>query len=137
MTDSNFNSADFLDHHWFQNALHLFRANPSGLENEEFPPYTIKSLDNKTVVERIASCHVSGKLSEAMPDVPDDIMLFLSRYIFPTEQLAENLSKVDFFKYYEPVHVCLTELMEKYGANLNFYSLINRAFFCPKGPAVG
>jgi hypothetical protein len=117
MANSMFNSAAFLDHHWFQNALHLFQANPSGSENEEFPPYTIESLDNKTVVERIASCHSSGKLSEAMPDVPDDIMIFLSRYIFPAEQLAEELSKEDFFKYYEPVHIKLTELMAKYGAN--------------------
>ena len=117
MTDSNFNSADFLNHHWFQNALHLFQANPSGSENEEFPPYTIKSLDIKTVVDRIASCHSSRKLSEAMPDVPDDILIFLSRYIFPAEQLAEELSQEDFFKYYEPVHNKLTELMAKYGAN--------------------
>lgn len=117
MTDSNFNSADFLNHHWFQNALHLFQATPSRKENEKFPPYTIESLDNKTVVERIASCHSSGKLSEAMPDVPDDIMIFLSRYIFPAEQLAEELSQEDFFKYYEPVHNKLTELMAKYGAN--------------------
>ena len=117
MTDSNFNSADFLNHHWFQNALHLFQATPSRKENEKFPPYTIESLDNKTVVERIASCHSSGKLSEAMPDVPDDIMIFLSRYIFPAEQLAEELSQGDFFKYYEPVHTKLNELMAKYGAN--------------------
>ena len=117
MTDLNFNSADFLNHHWFQNALHLFQANPSGSENEEFPPYTIKSLDIKTVVDRIASCHSSRKLSEAMPDVPDDILIFLSRYIFPAEQLAEELSQEDFLKYYEPVHTKLSELMAKYGAN--------------------
>ena len=117
MTDLNFNSSDFLNHHWFQNALHLFQANPSGSENEQFPPYTIKSLDIKTVVDRIASCHSSGKLSEAMPEVPDDIMIFLSRYIFPADQLAEKLSKEDFFKYYEPVQGELAGLMSKYGAS--------------------
>jgi len=52
-----------------------------------------------------------------MPDVPDDILIFLSRYIFPAEQLAEELSQEDFFKYYEPVHTKLSELMAKYGAN--------------------
>ena len=116
MTSSRFNASEFLDHHWFQNALHLFRADTSGSDDREFPPYTIKSLDMKTVFKRIASCHCSGQIDEAMPDVPDDIMLFLSRYIFPAEELAEKLSKVDFYKYYETVHLKLTELMSKYGA---------------------
>lgn len=116
MTSSRFDSSEFLNHHWFQNALHLFRADTSGSADREFPPYTIKSLDMKTVVERIASCHCSGQIDEAMPDVPDDIMLFLSHYIFPVEQLAKSLNKDKFFKYYEPVHQKLADLMSKYGA---------------------
>ena len=115
MTNSKFNSAGFLDHHWFQNALQPFRSDEYSAV-AEFPPYTIKNLDSQSVVERIASCHESGKLGEALPDVPDDIMLFLSRYIFPAEQLAEKLSKEDFFKYYLPVHDNLDDLMVKYDA---------------------
>ena len=114
MTNSKFNSAGFLDHHWFQNALQPFRLEFSAAA--EFLPYTIKNLDIQSVVERIASCHESGKLDEALPDVPEDIMLFLSRYIFPAEQLAEKLSKEDFFKYYLPVHDNLGGLMVKYDA---------------------
>ena len=114
MTNSKFNSAGFLDHHWFQNALQPFRLEFSAAA--EFPPGTIENLNSQSVVERIASCHESGKLDEALPDVPDDIMLFLSRYIFPAEQLAEKLSKEDFFKYYLPVHDNLDGLMVKYDA---------------------
>ena len=116
MANSKFNAAGFLDHHWFQNIFYLFSSQFK--DDEKFPPYTIKNLcDQELLFGRIADCHESGKLDVALSDVPDDIMIFLSRYVFPAEQLAEKLSKDEFFKYYEFVSDNLQKLMKKYGAD--------------------
>ena len=111
MCDSKFNAAGFLDHHFFQNGIH------GALHNDKaMAPYRIHVFDIQEVLERIALCHESGKLNEALPDVPEDIMLFLFRYSFPVKELGEKLSKEDFLKYYESVSDKLEALMKKYGA---------------------
>jgi len=114
MDNSKFDAAGFLDHHWFKNGLHgdLFAA----AKDEALPPFRLHCFDNREVLERLALYHKSGKLNEALPDVPEDIMLFLSRYSFPAKLLGEELTKEDFSKYYESVSDHLEELMEKYGA---------------------
>ena len=114
MSNSKFNAAGFLDHHWFQNGLYGVLM---GVADEKtLPPYKIHCLDSQVVLERLALYHESGKLNEALPDVPEDIMLFLSRYSFPAKVLGEKLSKEDFSKYYESVSDQLKGLMEKYDA---------------------
>ena len=114
MIISNFNAAGFLDHHWFQNGL--YGALMDVANDKAIPPYKIHCFDSQDVLERLALYHKSGKLNEALPDVPEDIMLFLSRYSFPVKELGEKLSKVDFSKYYESVSDQLEGLMKKYNA---------------------
>ena len=99
-------------HNWFQNGLYTIKANPT---NAKHISNTV--LENQKVLEGITECHQSGKLNEALPDVPDDIMLFLSRYCFPVKQLAERLENEDFIKYYESAIDNLQKLMKKYGAD--------------------
>ena len=110
---SEFNSARFLDHHWFMNALVPFQEGHS----DEHPPYTLSNLNVQKTLERVASCHSSGKLSEALQDIPDDILLFLSRYILPAVAMARKLEKTEFREYYRDVDKILSDLMEKYGAS--------------------
>ena len=121
MSNSSFDSAGFLDHHWFQNCFHLFRkefwSESSTPQNEEFPPYTIKGLSADVVLDRIVKCHESDLLAQALPEVPEDIMLFLSKFVFPADQLAKKLSQQDFFEYYDAVFPALDALMNKYGAS--------------------
>jgi hypothetical protein len=119
MNSSSFNSADFLDHHWFQNCFHLFRKefwSASATGTKEFPPYTIKALSTARILDHVVECHSGEELAQALRDVPDDIMLFLSRFVFPAEELAKKLSQDDFFEYYDAVFPELEALMKKYGA---------------------
>ena len=120
MNNSSFNSAGFLDHHWFQNCFHLFRkescSESSTPQNEEFPPYTIKGLSTGDVLDRVVECYEGDQLAQALRDIPEDILLFLSRFVFPADQLAKKLSQKDFFEYYEAVFPELEALMKKYGA---------------------
>ena len=114
MTPSDFDSAGFLNHHWFQNALVPFwQKRTLG----KYPPYTLGNLSADKTLERVAECHSSGKLSKALQDIPDDILLFLSRYIFPAEELVRNMGEEDFYEYYKDVDTKLSALMEKYGAH--------------------
>ena len=112
MKNTKFNAAGFLDHHWFQNGLHEITGDTSNVQH-----FADTVLNNQIVLERIADCHQSGKLNEALPDVPDDIMLFLARYAFPVQLLAEKLDNKEFFKYYDSARDHLEGLMAKYGAN--------------------
>ena len=114
MFESKFNAAGFLDHHWFQNGL--YGALEDVADEKAFPPYRIHCLDGQVVLVRLALYHESGKLNEALPDVPEDIMLFLSRYSFPAKELGKKLAKEDFLKYYESVSDELEGLMKKYDA---------------------
>ena len=120
MSNSSFDSAGFLDHHWFQNCFVLFekeiRSESSPLQNEEFPPRTIRTFSAAYVLDRVLECHKSDQLAQALRDVPEDIMLFLSRFVFPAAELAKKLSQQDFFEYYEAVFPELEALMKKYGA---------------------
>ena len=112
MSYPKFDAAGFLDHHWFQNGL--YGALIDAAKDKAIPPYQIHCFDSQEVLERIALYHESGKLNEALPDVPEDIMLFLSRYSFPAKELGEKLTKEEFSKYYESVSDHLEELMKKY-----------------------
>lgn len=114
MSNSKFDAAGFLDHHWFQNGL--YEALTDAAKDKSIPPYQIHCFDSQEVLERIALYHESGKLNEALLDVPEDIMLFLFRYSVPVKELGEKLSKEDFLKYYESVSDKLEALMKKYGA---------------------
>ena len=114
MCKLKFNAAGFLDHHWFQNGL--YGALEGVADEKTLPPYRIHCLDSQIVLERLALYHESGKLNEALPDVPEDIMLFLSRYSFIAKELGEKLTKEDFLKYYESVSDQLEGLMKKYDA---------------------
>lgn len=106
-----FDAAGFLDHHFFQNGIHGALC-----DDKAMPPYRIHVFNIQEVLDRIVLCHESGKLNEALPDVPEDIMLFLFRYSFPVKELGEKLSKEDFLKYYESVSDKLEALMKKYRA---------------------
>jgi hypothetical protein len=115
MSNSKFNAAGFLDHHWFQNGLYGVLM---GVADEKaLPPYRIDCLDSQVVLERLALYHESGRLNEALPDVPEDIMLFLSRYSFVAKELGEKLTKEEFLRYYESVSDQLEVLMKKYDAD--------------------
>ena len=114
MSNSKFDAAGFLDHHWFQNGL--YGALAVAAKDKAIPPYRIHCLDSQIVLDRLALCHESGKLNEALPDVPEDIMLFLSRYSFIAKELGEKLTKEDFLKYYESASDQLEGLMKKYDA---------------------
>ena len=52
-----------------------------------------------------------------MKSIPNDVLVFLSKYIFPADELAKSLEREKFFKHYENVESELEELMRKYGAN--------------------
>ena len=110
-----FDSAGFLDHHWFKNGLH--GALGYVADEKTLPPYRIDCLDSQVVLERLALYHESGRLNEALPDVPEDIMLFLSRYSFAAKELGEKLTKEEFLRYYESVSGQLEVLMKKYDAD--------------------
>ena len=120
MSNSPFDSTRFLNHHWFQNCFHLFRkefwSDSSTTQTGEFPPYTIESLSTAFVLERVVEAHDGDDLAQALRDIPNDIMLFLSRFVFPAEELAKKLSQDDFFEYYDAVFPELEALMKKYGA---------------------
>ena len=111
MSENNpvFNSAAFLDHHWFQNGIYPFTQEGGPRENS--------NLSVKDTLERIAGCHVTNNLSIAINDVPSDIMLFLSMYIFPAEELSEELSDNEFISHYRIAMEQLSELMQKYNAH--------------------
>ena len=107
--NAKFNSAAFLDHHWFQNAIHLFTFKGESKKNH--------NLSVKKTLDRITGCHETNKLSIAINDVPSDIMLFLSMYIFPAEELSNELSEEEFISHYRIAKEQLTELMQKYTAH--------------------
>ena len=110
MAKSHFNSAEFLNHHWFQNIFQQFS------EKDKFPPYTLKNLSIKKTLKHIKECHKSKNLAEALSDIPDDIMLFLSKYAFIAKKLSKKLSREEFYNYYVNVEQELLALMEKYKA---------------------
>lgn len=114
MCKLKFDAAGFLDHHWFQNGL--CGALEDIADERALPPYRIHCLDSQVVLVRLALYHESGRLNEALPDVPEDIMLFLSRYSFAEKELGKKLTKEDFLKYYESVSDQLEVLMKKYDA---------------------
>jgi hypothetical protein len=98
MCKLKFDAAGFLDHHWFKNGLY---GDLGYLAREKaLPPYRINCLDSQVVFERLALFHESGRLNEALSDVPEDIMLFLSRYSFAAKELGEKLTKEEFLRYY-------------------------------------
>ena len=66
---------------------------------------------------RISAHCESKELGEALNAIPNDVLIFLSKYIFPAEELAKSLEREKFFKHYENVESELEELMRKYGAN--------------------
>ena len=121
MSTTTFNTAGFLDHHYFLNALVPFRAgfsDGSGNASEKgFPPYTIHNFELSTVLGRITAHSESQELGEAVKSIPNDVLVFLSKYIFPAGELAKSLEREKFFKHYENVEAELEELMRKYGAN--------------------
>ena len=106
--NAEFDSAGFLDHHWFQNAIHLFTFKGESKKNH--------NLSVKKTLDRIAACHETNNLSIAINDVPSDIMLFLSMYIFPAEELNNELSEEEFISHYIIAKEQLTELIQKYKA---------------------
>ena len=115
MCKLKFDAAGFLDHHWFKNGL--YGALEDVADEKALPPYRIDCLDSQVVLERLALYHESGRLNEALPDVPEDIMLFLSRYSFVAKELGEELAKEEFLRYYESVSDQLEVLMKKYDAD--------------------
>jgi len=116
-----FDTCQFLDHHYFLNALVPFRASFSdGVGNageKDFPPYTIHNFELNTVLGRITANSESKELGQALKSIPNDVLVFLSKYIFPADKLAKSLEREKFFKHYENVESELEELMRKYGAN--------------------
>jgi hypothetical protein len=121
MIQTTFNTAGFLDHQFFLNPLVPFRASfsdGSGNAGEkDFPPYTIHNFELNTVLGLITAHSESKELGEALKIIPNDVLVFLSKYIFPAGELAKSLEREKFYKHYETVEADLEELMEKYGAN--------------------
>ena len=121
MNETTFNTAAFLDHHFFLNALVPFRASFSDgagdAGEKDFPPYTIHNFELNTVLGRITAHSESKELGQALKSIPNDVLVFLSKYIFPADELAKSLEREKFFKHYENVESELEELMRKYGAN--------------------
>ena len=103
----HFDSAGFLDHHWFENGLY-------GMTNGGWN----SNMTWAKTLDRMQGCLTSIVLdSPAKQHIPEDIMDWLQRYMRPIEEEFEILNKEDAGAFARLALHRYRELATKYGAH--------------------
>ena len=103
----HFDSAGFLNHHWFENGLY-------GMTNGGWN----SNMTWAKTLDRMQGCLTSIVLdSPAKQHIPEDIMDWLQRYMRPIEEEFEILNKEDAGAFARLALHRYRELATKYGAH--------------------